>query len=497
MKLIRLTTTNNRAIFDNNFNADITIPKNSKVALQNLSIESPNSILVINSTNNKIYYEISSAGNTLIELPFGQFDKSNYETLFRNISHSLNNNTGFIDVNNINNRREFGLEWRCRKDTNNKVNIQYQIGKYLSYKELKTQWINANNKVRIVDSGNGTYSSNTGNPPTNTVDNNIFLKNFIARGCGFLRARVNKLVNGTDEDKSGFTIGLTSKNMLNLSNQDLEQNDLTYGLRVKLVNKGQPNEQFNYFTVLNGVETDTGQKVQQYINNDKDNDYLEVTINSGKIYFRKYDKDNGQTPEELGDVPYTAGQELFPFIIFYADKDNCEANGVTYTESPYSSNPTLHTINEPELGIGLSNPPVPTRPKYPNFLQFQSIQVAEFLGFKNTRYPIVGGISAVEYNWVADRLFTATTLADAFIVLLDNIPLESYDGFTNSRKNILAIVPQSNENGNVIYEPSTPYFIDIKNANDLLLRQIKARIVLPDYSEMDMEGLATLTILIS
>ena len=496
MKLIRLTTTNNRAIFDNNFNADITIPKNSKVALQNLSIESPNSILVINSNNNKIYYEISSAGNTLIQLPFGQFDKSNYETLFRNISHSFNNNTGFDGVKLTNNRREFGLEWLCRKDANNKVNIQYKIGKYLN-KDLYTQWINDDNKVLIVSTGNGSYSSNIGNLPTNTVENNIFLKNFIARGCGFLRARVKKLVNTTDEDKSGFTIGLTSKNMINLSNQDLEQNDLTYGLRVKLVNKGQPNESFNYFTVLNGVETDTGIEVEQYIDGDKDNDYLEVTINSGKIYFRKYDKTNLQEPEELGDAPYTAGQELFPFIIFYADKNNCEANGVTYTESPYSLNPTLHTINEPELGLGLSAPPVPTKPAYPNFLQFQSIQLADFLGFKNIRYPISGGIKAVEYNWVADKLFTATTLSDAFIVLLDNIPLESYDGFTNSRKNILAIVPQSNENGSVIYEPSTPYFIDIKNANDLLLRQIKARIVLPDYSEMDMEGLATLTILIS
>jgi hypothetical protein len=88
-------------------------------------------------------------------------------------------------------------------------------------------------------------------------------------------------------------------------------------------------------------------------------------------------------------------------------------------------------------------------------------------------------------------------------VILDNIAIDSYDSYISGgqyiesgRKNILAVVPKTNANGEVIYEPNYPTFIDLKNKEELLIRNIKARIVKSDYSPFAMRGLATMTILI-
>ena len=76
------------------------------------------------------------------------------------------------------------------------------------------------------------------------------------------------------------------------------------------------------------------------------------------------------------------------------------------------------------------------------------------------------------------------------------IKLDSYDGLLNQRKNILAVVPKSNEDGSVIFETNTPIFIDLNNKNELLLRNIRCRVVRPDYSNIEMQGIATLVLLV-
>ena len=100
---------------------------------------------------------------------------------------------------------------------------------------------------------------------------------------------------------------------------------------------------------------------------------------------------------------------------------------------------------------------------------------------------------------LADFPYTSgepTEIADAFLIELLNLKCESYDGFLKQRKNILAVIPKSNANGEVIYETNTPFFIDLNNAKDLLLRNLKCRVVRPDYSVLKMRGLATMVLLI-
>ena len=54
MKIVRLTTTDNNALFDNEFQSGLTLKPNSKIALQNLVCESVNNTLTINEGNDKL-----------------------------------------------------------------------------------------------------------------------------------------------------------------------------------------------------------------------------------------------------------------------------------------------------------------------------------------------------------------------------------------------------------------------------------------------------------
>lgn len=504
MRLIRLTTDNPQAIFDNRFNADITIPKDAKIALQNISVESPNSIITITPDNNTLEYQVGNAGTVQVTLPLGTYTGNNYQDLLDAITDNLNKSANF-DLT-LDNRRELGIEWLCGIKSNKKVVIEYKLGDFKQYRTdpaVFDEWVNDEDLIRAVTSQGGSFSMKIGEASRSNVTANTFIRNFISRGCGFIRCRILRLLTGTSEQESGFAIGLTSKNMLNATNSDFTVADMTYGIRCKLINKGQPDEAFNYFTIVNGVETDTGTPVANNVQGDNDNDQLEVMINAGKVELNYYDKD--APPNQalvLGSEDYTAGTELFPFMVFFGDSDNVRVNLVRLTESPFSNNPkATKTLAETDGLLA----PVPQRNPAPNYLQFGSQTLANYLGYRYIRYPISGLTeNVVEATYPAENIFNSTLLSDAFIVLLDNIPLDSYDSYVNpaegglgQRKNILSVVPVSNETGAVLYEPSTPYFIDIKNNSDLMLRTIRARVVYPDYTPLSIDGLATITILIS
>ena len=82
-----------------------------------------------------------------------------------------------------------------------------------------------------------------------------------------------------------------------------------------------------------------------------------------------------------------------------------------------------------------------------------------------------------------------------------SLNVDSYDGFTSGRKNILAVVPQleqsntaSNENV-VIYEPPYPVFLDLRNDAPITLRNIRARVVYSDGSAVVTNALSVMSLL--
>ena len=81
-------------------------------------------------------------------------------------------------------------------------------------------------------------------------------------------------------------------------------------------------------------------------------------------------------------------------------------------------------------------------------------------------------------------------------MLLDNLQLESYDGLVSQRKNILYTIDSSDDTGKLVYEVPNPIYIDLNNQAPIALRNIRARILNNDYSDIKLLERGFMTILI-
>jgi len=91
VRLIRLTSNNNDAIFDNSFKQDIIVIPNGKIALKSLSVAVDVSKIEINGSNDNIQFEVSDAtGSQNVILTHDTYDAKNSKILFHNMDISMN-----------------------------------------------------------------------------------------------------------------------------------------------------------------------------------------------------------------------------------------------------------------------------------------------------------------------------------------------------------------------------------------------------------------------
>ena len=98
--------------------------------------------------------------------------------------------------------------------------------------------------------------------------------------------------------------------------------------------------------------------------------------------------------------------------------------------------------------------------------------------------------------FIASNLFKSKIENDCFIILLENIPLESYDGYKKGRKNILASIPNPNNGDIVVYEPNNINYVELNNANQMTLRNIRATVLYQDYTPVRTLGFNVISVLI-
>jgi len=482
MKLIRLTTESRDGIFDVDFNDQIIIPADSKIALQSCSVQADGGKITINADNNEISYTLGSNsfdGGT-IRLASETYFRDQVDSLFLDIKDKFNEDTLWTYTKA--NRRQLGVEWEVTTNNDNKVVIEYKRG---DNKEHLETW---RYDDTFIQRDNGVWNKQTLIGKSANNDSVAYQEYFLSRGNGFFRTQIHTLATtaGTVLE-NGFIIGLSSKDLASASVEDFNDNDINYGIHA--VFNGATLE---YYTIEDGIFTLSSENGVYNGAGDSTNDYIELMINGGNINFNVYHDADAGEPTELEDPSlYELNQKLYPFLIFRGDSTEASCNNVRLTASPYDKVPTgIHD----NLGL---NPPDPVSNTDSNFLQFQSITLANYLGYNNERIPRSGVISASTYSYVADRKFTGKINADNFLIDMMNISLDSYDGFVNQRKNILAVVPQSDSNDLIIYEPNTQNFIDLNNKTELNLRNIKCRFLNTDYTPFNMIGLASITILVS
>ena len=124
-------------------------------------------------------------------------------------------------------------------------------------------------------------------------------------------------------------------------------------------------------------------------------------------------------------------------------------------------------------------------------------ELADFLGY--SRYtqpqPLTSPFEIHNFDVEGEDTFYINKTGLYILELLD-IDLESYDGLTNNRRNMIATLPVQVDNGIVVYEPSNVNFINIKNADKRALRNIKARLLMSSLDQIKIVGLATATLLL-
>lgn len=487
MKLIRLITNDPDAVFDNTFNEDILLKSNSKLALQSIAVDTENNVIEIDSSNDEITFQITTGFTQSFRLTHALYTQLNYEDFLTDLQNNLNNRTGFTQ-GTFENRRNLGLEWKVEIDSDKKSSIGYKIGQFA---EFPTSWDYDAGKVERVQQLGKQVWRQLGIMPNNAQNNrSMIFPTYTSTGCGFIRCRTNKYENnlGLSNNQNGYIIGLSTVNISEKTPDTLTNADLTFGIAVSCTTTNVR----RYFKVLNGIYSNIpGNPPPNFIGvGDNNNDYQEVILNFGAIDFNVY-QNGSAIPLRLHQEQYTAGQKLYPFVVFRGG--NVNLNLLKTIPSPYSSfaPPPLEEEEEVELFA----PPRPQRNPSENVLTLNP-SISEFLGFNHPRIPQVGEIIAPEYDFVSESPFEPSEISDAFLIELLNLKCESYDGLKNQRKNILAVVPKSNKDGEIIYETNTPFFIDLNNLNDILLRNIRLRVVRPDYSPLRILGQASIVLLV-
>jgi hypothetical protein len=485
MKLIRLTSENGSGIFDCNFNDGIRIKENSSVALQSLSANLAGGNLTIDNDNNGLTYQIKDAYLRQINLRNFEYNPSNADQLLDDITDKLNNDARWeAGLNKI-----IGLEWKVHKDPAQgaNVNIAYRVQPIAEYNAT----FEFNNVFRAT-TNNGTWGKTDGLSGGLDFTTCALVNSELSKGNGVWRCRIGRLGNGGDINTSGFYWGLTKDPV---DPDQFEERNLNFAIYA--TNNGGV---LQYYTVLDGVRTLNATTPTTPVNPPNagylDNDFLEATIDGNKVKLNVY-QGAAATKTTLAEYNYN-NEALYPCMVFIGNRANATVNQVRWTPSPWLDT----ALTAPPTDIhdgGLARPPTPSVPKplTNNLVIFESSQVAAYLGYDFRRIPAAGFETATdELDLVASQTFTVGLDVNSFLVQFLNLNVDSYDSLREQRENILAVVPNTNLNGELDYSPPYPVFLDLMNEEPLTIRNIKARIVNNDYSGIEMLGQAEINIII-
>jgi hypothetical protein len=480
MRLIRLTTEDPNAIFDNQFKNDIVITPKSKIALKSLSLEVDTSQLESDSSNDKISFQVSTnEGQKDAQLNHLTYDGTTAPQLFNNMdvkmnaqlttdSGSANDNIGIQIRNSINKQTRFQSQF-----------LKARLGEHLDSVVL-------DKGPRTVNTSGSTgfkvFKASGGATPISGNECYFYDSRDICKGGGVLRIKTS-LITGLSGDR--FIVGLTTTNPDTLSNNTpFNLSDVKYGIQA-----GHSGDK--YYPILNGVVGSASSFTPAT------NDITEMGISGGQVVGRIWKTANSNYDDILTPQNYSF-EDLYPIIILLGRDTEIQLQNLRYTPNPYHSNTTYSGYdldNEGRLG---ATPP--NQGNYgketQHFLQFEGSSLSSFLGYSNNRIPQSGTQLSTNFTATANKIFRPNNISDAFIVEMLNIGLDSYDGETQDRKSYLSVVPKSDSSGGVVYDAVYPIFIDINNFQPLSLRNIKCRILNNDLSPVNMLGLSTLSLLI-
>jgi len=611
VKLIRLSTDNENAHIKANFDTDITIDPNSKIALKNLTFESLVGIFIANANNSRVAFLGDGAIDSDFKEQFitpGRY--TNLTELFKEVSQALNRTITLQDgKSNGRAHREIYGEFRLSQNIDLKARLEFRQSVAMN---IQSNAYNVDDYlIRDPFPAGNTLSWTQPAAPLNEFelddDQELYLKatateasderySFVPRfglglskGCAVWYCRIkSSVVNGATPN--GFSIGVSFGDPRMPEDTDIDAVGISATERnceITFVDKN-----VNYFfrrshKGVASVHTDSG-----FLPGDVDSanlDQHDVLVfkidnnpnNKKSISAHIYDFNGGPGRERLIFSQPLNDEELegtlTPYIYMRGNKNNIQLDMLRFTPDPYflvnNQNIILDNIgdlNDDVAGYVLTDPTFTfgdssqmATPIHQNIRQKIALnyidnqgnnidenlqpqlslggELAEFLGF-NKKGNISEYLSSIElidfeydYNqnlfdqflnsrglMIDAPYFTPFQQSDSFIVETLSLPLVSYnssvtkDQFLNSalsrlrtinndignrqtngsRRNILATIPKSSENGLVQYEPNELIYIDIDNNQKINLRNFELRILNTDFESIKIFGIIDMTLLI-
>ena len=486
MKLIRLQTEDNNGIFSTNFDSDITIKPNSQVALQSATFKEVPEELTIHGGNDELSFQVKANKIININIAHNTYNSSNEADLRKDIQDKLNAGLALDG-------KQIGLQFQV--DTTNaldepdcRLNFSYKRSSVFNNVELLA---NSNAQAISINSG-GTNKNIIGSAQANAPNVNDASRYIVTapfgKGCSIWRARILRLTNnGSGLEDNGFTLGLSETPPADFSSPTMSQVQKTYF--IKTIRFG---EEYKFKTKTQAVQ-DSGTEPEN-VSGGTNADTLEIALVGGKIVGKVYQQTGTTT---LFTHDYVAGTPLYPFITFQGALNSTQVEMVRATIDPFT---TVHTqlVNDENLiGDAVTATP-PQAPRNTGGIPSVNIltlteDVRSFFGYKN-RIITINALDTC--NIIAFLMYSQQVTTNSYIIELRNFNLESYDSQTGTRRNILAVLPTTDLNQLVEYEPNTPLFIDINNKETKNIKHILARILRTDGSTPNLAGISQITILV-
>lgn len=528
-KLIKLITNDSTANFDNQFRTEIVIKKNSEIALHSLSMVREDVKININGSNDLLLFDLNGQQYE-VHLTHGNYSVHNTYNLINEINKEINSKINFADATAAN--KLFGSYVRVYIDYDNRLDFPQFTAQLIRppFLGLRGNTIGRNivlNNCLINADSELSKSVDTVNASLNA--SNAFYPVPFIRGCGSFRAKIKLFVaNINPADPNGFIIGLTKhpEKLDETADTPFTLADIAFGVSVDTPTS-------NYFQIVNGVSTDTGVAPLKFdaSTNFTEHDYIDFTQSNNRIICTIFQ--DGATQNIFSEPnPYTndayesyqedivrySNESLYGFIIFKAGQSRVILDGVRIHTG---DGPNIPSIRSEDVGVlpltsYVMPEPQPAAVNCLFTLQFNSIKTANFFGFSTIQPHLdltrqaelsdfirnICGVAPREQTMIFGNMpFTVLDTSDIYMVEMLNIPLDSYEAFTEQRKNVLAVIPVNEENVNqsdntLQYESPNLNYISIKNDYDFSLRNIRARVVNSRFEPIDTTGSAHLTVFI-
>ena len=464
--------------FENYFNDNIILKANSKIGLLNASVPINYKEVHITTDSNQFqfktadtyaYHDVDLGGDAV-------YDIQDFLELLKLRCYKMLNKVNDYD-------NGFAMKF-ILKDA--KVNIKIFRAKYEPINQDGAITVNKG----VTYQATAMIRANQG-----ASDNASFLYSRLPAllSCTFFNAKVTTLAN--------MILGLTRN--LGMQPPDLlDDDDFKYAIKIDVAG----GLRYYYYHDANGVPV----QIPRATVTPTVNDWVALEINQGVLYYKIY-QNAGVDPIQLAHFAINQSDQLHVAIglretnvrtsyprIYYDPFFTINAlNEVQHDTNEYS---IYDTINEPDEPVGLGlNPPTPAS-SFGNIiftLNFNKEPLQDILGFNSQTLRNKGQST----TFSAHAIYNSFAVPATLLVELLNIKLNSYDGLTGSRRNIVAVIPGQNNSSSerLLYSTPAPMMLDVDNQFDINMRSIRVRIVSGDDSGslLDVFDRIELTLLIS